>query len=270
MNGDQLPGEPGLVGELEEVFAQLLLLDVRGRGQHRFEAAVLSHQPGRGLGTDPGHAGHIVRGVAHQPEEVDDLIGFDAEFLAHAIGLDEFVLVGGAAGIQQLNAGSHQLHEVLVPGDDRHLQLLRDRFEGQGADQVVGFVPLLFQNGHSHGFSQLADARQLGAHLVGHLLPGGLVFFVHPVPEGRRGRVEEDGQVVGLMPSEQLDQGVGKAEDRAGVFALGIDQGVVDEREVGPIGNGHAVDEEDACSHEILVPVSRQVRLCGEPGPPAV
>ena len=113
-DGDQLLGEARLVGVLDEIFAEFLLREIRGAVEDGFETAALLDQPGGGFGADAGHAGHVVGAVAHQSQDVDDLVGLDAEFGDHCLDADGFVVVGGAARVEQLDAGAHQLHEVLV------------------------------------------------------------------------------------------------------------------------------------------------------------
>src|SRR3546814_5980807 len=54
----------------DQVFAQLGLLDLRSRRQHRLEAAVGADQLGRGFGADAGDARHIVDAVAHQRQHL--------------------------------------------------------------------------------------------------------------------------------------------------------------------------------------------------------
>jgi hypothetical protein len=49
-----------LIGKLDEVFAALVLLDLRRAGQQRVEVAVFVDQKGGGFYADAGHAGHVV------------------------------------------------------------------------------------------------------------------------------------------------------------------------------------------------------------------
>ena len=112
---DQIEREPRLHGELGQPLAALGLLDLAGARQQRFQIAVLVDQLGRGLDADARHARHVVGGVAGQRLHVDDLVGRHAELLAHLVGSDGLVL----HGVEHDDAGLHQLHEVLVGGDDR-------------------------------------------------------------------------------------------------------------------------------------------------------
>ena len=58
-------------------------------------------------------------------------------------------------------------------------------------------------------------------------------------------RVEDDGDVIGLFVVEDLHQGGDEPVDRAGVHPFAVDQRTADEREIGAVGERHAVEEEE-------------------------
>ena len=57
---DQLLGHSRRFGVLDQRLAALLLLDLAGARQQRFEVAVFDDELRRGLDADAGHAGHVV------------------------------------------------------------------------------------------------------------------------------------------------------------------------------------------------------------------
>src|SRR3546814_2837266 len=69
------------------------------------------------------HTGHVVGGIAGQRLHVDHLVGRDAEFLHHLGRADAAVLhrVEHADARFISRRGAHQLHQVLVGGDDADL-----------------------------------------------------------------------------------------------------------------------------------------------------
>ena len=151
--------------------------------RHRAEA---HEQILRRLFADAGHAGDVVRAVAHERLEVDHVDGVEAVLLPE--GLRGHILGGGLA-----HAGGHQLHlgavgdqlqAVLVAGDDDAVPPRRLAFAADGADEVVGLVPRQLIAGHGHGRKHLLHHRQLHGQLRGHGLALGLVFRVRPVAEG--------------------------------------------------------------------------------------
>ena len=72
-DGGEFLGEEGLVGVCLDGFL-LLAFQGGGVGEEVFDAAVFGNEFLRGFGADAGDAGDIVGGVAHEAEEVDDLV----------------------------------------------------------------------------------------------------------------------------------------------------------------------------------------------------
>ena len=64
----------------------------------------------RGLDADAGRAGHVVDRVAGERLHVDHPVGADAELLDHLVRPDRLVL----QGVEHLDAGGDELHQVLV------------------------------------------------------------------------------------------------------------------------------------------------------------
>ena len=108
---------------------------IAGRsGEHGFQVAELVDQLRRALRADAGNAGDIVGGIADQRLNLDHLVGGDAELLHHLGWADRLLL----DRIQHVDAGTDQLHQVLVGGHDGHLTAGIGGRQGVGGDQVVG------------------------------------------------------------------------------------------------------------------------------------
>ena len=71
----QLARQSGIVGMVDQRLLELGFGDLVGAGEHGFEIAELLDQLGGGLRADPRNARHIVDAVAHQRQDVADLVG---------------------------------------------------------------------------------------------------------------------------------------------------------------------------------------------------
>ena len=217
-DGDQLPVQRQPFQHRAQVVADLAA-DRRGVGDHAVQRAVLAQPLGGGLGAALVHPGHVVHAVAHQRQQVHHLVRAHAELLHHA-GL---VQHAAAHGVDQGDAGAHQLGEVLVAGGHRDLDALFLRRQRQRADHVVGLHALLAQDGKAQCPDDLQHGLDLAAQLVRHRRPGGLVLRIHVLAERRSRGIQHERQVVRLL-LQRGTQHVDHAEQRAGGLALGIGQ----------------------------------------------
>ena len=85
-----------------------------------------------------------------------------------------------------------------------------------------------------------------GGEFVGLFCGVGLGGGEFGVRGGGGGGVPGDGKVGGLLVLDDGEEGIGEAEEGGGVDALGVDDGVADEGEVGAVDEGHAVEEKEA------------------------
>jgi len=243
---DQLAGQADLLGVLQEDLPALLLADLAGPGQEGLKVAVLVDQQGRGLDADARGAGHVVDGVAAKGLDLDHLVRRDAELLDHLLRPDPDVL----HGVEHGHPRAHQLHQVLVGGNDGDLAARLADLAGIGGDQVVGLESRLLQGVDAEGAGGLAHQGELGNKVLGRRRAVGLVLGVDPVPEGLLGMVEDHRQMgrrvrLGLHVHQQLPQHVAEAgygADRQTVRLAGEGRKGVE----GPEDEAGAVDEVEA------------------------
>ena len=161
VEADQAVGEPRLVGVQGQHLAALGLLDLVEVGEQAFERAVFGQELGRTLGADAGHAGHVVGGVADECQRVADQLGADAELLDHLGPPDGLLLHRVPHG----DPVGHELHQVLVRGDDGDGLAGFPRLLGVGGDQVVGLEALDVDDRQAEGAGGLAHQLELGDEL---------------------------------------------------------------------------------------------------------
>ena len=229
-----------------------------GVGEQRVEIAIFADQRRRRLDADAGHAGHVVRSVADQRLDVDDLLRRHAEIIDDALAVDAPLRpVAGLAAragfeIVELDAIADELHQVLVRRDDEHLGAGRARLLGVGGDDVVGLVARLLHRLEAEGAHRLAHQRKLRLQVVGHLAAGALVVGIDLLAEGVLRLVEDDGHVGRhdadrALAHELVELGAEEAErpGRQPVGAVIVFGVLVDRLEKGAIDEGRAIDQED-------------------------
>ncbi len=157
VEGHQRLRQPRLVGILDQRLAALLLLDLAGAREQRFEVAVFADELGRGLDADAGNPRHVVGRIADQRLDLDHLVGRHAEFLHHLGGADAAIL----HRVVHDDAVVDELHQVLVRGHDGGGGAELAGLAHIGRDQVVGLEAGLLQARQVEGAHRLADQPEL-------------------------------------------------------------------------------------------------------------
>ena len=233
---DELLRDARLLGEVDQRLAALLLLDLAGARQQRFEIPVFGDQLCGGLDPDAGHARHIVGRIPDQRLHLDHLLGSHPD------------------------AGADQLHQVLV---GRHDGGRRSGLAGLariGGDEVVGLEPGLLEAGNVEGANRLADIFELRHEVVRRVRPVRLVGGVELVAERVLGLVEDDREMrrplLRLHVAQQLPQHVAETEHRVDLQPVGF---AVERRQrvIGAENIGGAVDQ------KYVVAGLRRTRLGG-------
>ena len=156
---------------------------------------------GRRLFVGIARAGNVVDRVAHQRHHVGNLARRHSHQLFHFLRVDQQVALGR---VQHLHAPAHQLHQVLVAGDDVNIEIFFLGLLGERPDHVVGLIPGVLDHRQPHCLAIAPDKRQLQREFIGHGLPLRLVFSKKFVAKSRRRDVEHHSYVVRLPILEQL------------------------------------------------------------------
>ena len=199
----------------------LLALELVGVRQQLFDAAVFGDELLRRLGADPRDAGHIVRGIAHQPQHVDHLVNpLDlplSEDFRHPQNLG---LVAAAPRLVHKAPLGNELAVVLVGRDHVRRKSLGLGLFSQRTDHVVGLPPRLAQDRNVKRLAESEYVRQCLAQILGHGLALGFILFVLVVPVRGLRRVEDNGDMRRLALFDDGEQGVGKGKNGRRVHAL--------------------------------------------------
>ena len=232
-----------LLPVLPEPLPQLRLADVADPVQQRLHGLVLAEQAARGLLPHPGHAGDVVGRVALQALQIRDLLRGDPESLPHCRLIVDRGLRDAARGHHHARVGRDQLERIQIPRHDQDVDPLRLRLPGQRADDVIGLEPGHLEDRQLQRLNHLFGQAHLGAEIVRHLAPGGLVLRVGFVAEGRPGPVEGHGHVLGRLILQHLEQHRG--ETVHGVGRLAVARREVWKGVKGPVDETVGVDENE-------------------------
>jgi hypothetical protein len=110
-----------------------------------------------------------------------------------------------------MNPGADELVKVLVPRDYDRFQTRFLSLNGQGPDDVIGFVPVHLHHRIVEPLHQLSHSRQASGQLVGHLFPCRLVLGVHLLTLAHP-LVEYDRQIIRAVVLPYREKKIGKAE----------------------------------------------------------
>ena len=171
-----------------------------------------------GLFADARHARDVVRRVAHQRFEVDQVNRVEPVFFAELPGI--IGLIGGLPhfGRDQTHgrAAADQLQAVPVAGDDYAVVAVLVRAAADRADQVVRLVARQFAARQPHRVQHFFHHRQLRCQLIRHALARGLIRIKLQVAEGLFLYIKADHRAVGLFVVLQLKQRGKEAIHRIG------------------------------------------------------
>ena len=129
-NRRQNPRQTGHFGVFAHAFAQLSG-DLVAVGEHVLEGSVLGKQLGGCLLADARNTGNVVDRVAHQSEDVNDLLdALDAPLFADLGGPPHLCGLAAPGGLVHFHAVRHQLAKILVGRHHEHLKTGRLRLVG--------------------------------------------------------------------------------------------------------------------------------------------
>jgi hypothetical protein len=212
----ELAAGPGRLGIRADVFLPLLARHDIGMREHVVERAVRLQQFRRDLRADERHPGHVVGGIAHEREIVDDLVRADAPLGAELIGAQKRI----RAQVEQPHAVREQLPGILVGRGEHAAAPLPRHQAGERGQDVVGLVARHLQARDPHHVEQLPDERNLWHEVGRHLGSVRLVGLEPLVAKRRPGRIECAHEIVGLPFLDDVEQVAGEAVDRGDGRAL--------------------------------------------------
>ncbi len=260
--GDELFAQGESFFCFEDVLAAFALdRAVLGRLHDRVEVPVLCQQLGGRLDPDAVHARDVVRRVAHQGQQIDDLIRADPQILHQVVLGDQLVLVQ-VVHLRRGGAQSEQLLEVLVLGDDPHTQVRvglgvtrRERRQ-----HIVGLEPLAPDHWDTDRLERLDRPLDLRHQVLGRRVAVGLVLREELRAEGAviPADIQRDGDMrhpplivreVRAIVLEQLDQHPNKPIGHIRRLARNRRGHGRADRVVCPEELGEAVDEVECFHH---------------------
>ena len=224
--------------------AELDRLDLVDVLVHRVEGLPSVDELGRGLLAHARHARHVVRAVALERLEVDDLVGPQVVALPDPIGVVDDRVLDARARRHQPGVVRDELEHVEVAGHDRRVEAAPLRLDRERADDVVRLVAGELVDRDPERLDDLADLGELVAQVVRHPLAGRLVLGEALVAERGSGEVEGDGHVVrpDVLEPAQDDA----AEPEHGIDELTARRRERWEREIAAVDEPVAVEQHQA------------------------
>ncbi len=189
-------GEP--VERLSQILAHRAA-DLIGMPHHLFERAVLLDPLRRGLGSDFFDSRHVVHRIADERQVIEHAFGRNAELRLDARGVEALV----RHRVDEGHVVADQLREVLVAGGNHATQAALLGFARERAYDVVRLHAVDLQQRPARGPYCVEERSDLRAEIVGHGRPVRLVLRVHVVAEGLASRIENAGEIVGLVVGKE-------------------------------------------------------------------
>ena len=196
------------------------------------------------------HSRHIVRGITHDGEHIDDLRRRAAELLLHRFFAFDDEVDARLEDVVQCDTRSDQLHQVLVARDDHDFIATRRGLCGERSNHIVRFKAAYLIQGDAIRTHHIAQDLVLVHQLFGHLLARGLVVVIAVVTKGLARRIKGHADGIRLLCFQKFLQSCGKSVHGADRLTLGCRKSRALQREVRAIGECGAVEQEDACHRE--------------------
>ncbi len=211
-----------------------------------FDAAELGDQLLCRFWTDAGYAGNIVAGIAHQAQDVDDLVdSFDLPFVQHLRDAEDLGITTATARLVNEDIFRDQLVIVFVGCDHPGLKALVGRLMGQRADDVVGLVAGSANRRDVERVEQLVDVRQLFGNVFRHRIALCFVLGKLDVPLSRLGSVKRNGDVSRLFSFDDVIDRIDHAKNTGRAKSRRGESGAADQSKVGTIGQRHPVQQKE-------------------------
>ena len=185
---DQLARDPDLIREIDQRLAPLRLLDFVGALQERFKIAVFIDELRGRFDADAGRTRHVVDGIPSESLHVDDAFRAHSELVANLFRSDLDVL----SSIDHADPVAHQLHQILVGGQDRYPGAGIPGPDRKRCNDVVGFVSVQLHAMYVESGRRLFGGGKLRNQIVGRGRSVRFVFGKYLRAERCRRRIERD------------------------------------------------------------------------------
>ena len=183
----------------------------------------MAEQDRRRLRADSRHARNVVDRIAHQGEEIGDLLRMHAEALFDPLHVPALV----TGKIPLFDRLTDQLPEILVGRDDDRRTIMSSERTDRAADQIVGLVAGVGEHGQAQRRGYLLAIGELADQLGGRQFAIGLVVRIDRIAKGTGQRfIEADRRMGRFGAFEEIQQEAGKAMH-------GIDRMAIDIGEIG-------------------------------------
>ena len=155
------------------------------------------------LRADAWHAGHVVRTISHQSQEIDHPIRRDAHAFHDSFRTDEFRITTATQTIHFDSVG-HELHEILIARDEIRFNVFRLGLHRQCPHHIVRLVPFRLNERNAKRFNDLLNDGKLIRQLVRHLLSRRFVRGECLVTKRRCRHIERARDIVRLLLFQNL------------------------------------------------------------------
>ena len=222
-NRRQILAHEGVVAVVEQLLLGAGGLDLVDVLVDLLDRAVLIEQLDGADLTHALDAGNVVRLVADQRLEVDDLDGLNLVAGAHS----RRAVVGGVLALVRVvevdrDVVGDELKDVAVQRADPGVETVGNGLIGERTEYVVGLETGFLVDRHRERLGDLAATFDLGGQILRHRFAVGLVVRVDVAAEhGGIVDVEGEGRVRRLERAEDVQERRGEAPDSAGRFAGG-------------------------------------------------
>ena len=197
-----------------------------------------------GFFSDPRNPRNVVRRVAHQAKQVNDLFrALKAIPFFHLFRTPNACRISAPPRAKHANFVAHQLGKIFVWGHHEDVESLLFGTFGQTSNQVVRLISGRLKHRDAHAFEDAHNPRNTQLDVFRRFVTIGLVRLELLGSQcGSRG-VKHHGQVRGFLRANDLHQGVCEAKHRRRVHAFGVDAWIFDECVISPKNQGVSIHQ---------------------------
>ena len=211
-----------------------------------FHGSVCLKELDGGFFADPRNPRNVVGGIAHQAQQIDDLLRlFQTVAFAHFVRTPNGGWVATSPGTEHANLVRDELCKILVRGHHEHVEPFFFCALGEAPYQVVSLKSWSLQHGNLQAFEDADDPWDAQLDVFRRFVSVGFVVRELLVAQGGTGRVKHHRDVGRLFCADDLQKGVGESKHRRRIHPLGVDAWIFDEGVIRPKNQGIGIDEKE-------------------------